>query len=549
MANRPFTFADTFEVVADTVPDHLALVTEERRLTFAEVDERATRLAHVLQERGVGAGDHIGLYLYNGTEYVETMLAAWKIRAVPINVNYRYVEEELVYLFDDADLVAVVHHQEFTPRLADVVDQVPGVHTFVCVADGSGADTSSLATVDYESALAAASAERDFAERSGDDLYLLYTGGTTGMPKGVMWRQEDIFFAAMDLCAMGLADEPSSPEALADRVQTTAGTMVMATAAPLMHGAAQWAAFICFHQGNTMVLTSSRHFDPAAIWRMVEAEKVTTMTVVGDAMARPLADELEANADAYDLSSFFALGSGGAILSAGVKEQFLRVKPDLVITDSFGASETGANGGGVGSSDEGHPQFAVNESTTVLDDDLRPVEPGSGRQGLLARSGRIPLGYYKDEEKTAKTFVHDPDGKRWVIPGDFATVEADGTITLFGRGSVSINSGGEKIFPEEVEAALKSHPAVFDAIVVGVPDDRFGQRVAAVVAPRPGQEPTLEELAEHARTKIAGYKVPRELHLVDAVTRSPSGKADYRWATAVATGETQGRTAVATGEA
>lgn len=537
MANRPFTFADTFEVVADTVPDQLALVTEERRLTYAEVDERATRLAHALAERGVKAGDHIGLYLYNGTEYVEGMLAAWKIRAVPVNVNYRYVEEELVYLFDDADLVAVIHHQEFTQRLADVVHQVPGVHTFLCVADGSGVDASVLDTADYERAIAEASAERDFPERSGDDLYILYTGGTTGMPKGVMWRQEDIFFAAMDLCALGLADEPATPEGLAERVQTTAGTMSMATAAPLMHGAAQWATFICFHQGNTMVLTSSRHFDPAAIWRMVEAEKVTTMTVVGDAMARPLVEELEAHPDGYDLSNFFALGSGGAILSAGVKDQFLKVKPELIINDAFGASETGANGGGVGASDEGHPRFAVNASTTVLDEDLRPVEPGSGVRGMLARTGRIPLGYYKDEEKTAKTFVHDADGKRWVIPGDYATVEADGTITLFGRGSVSINSGGEKIFPEEVEAALKSHPAVFDAVVVGVPDERFGQRVAAVVAPRPGQEPTLEELAEHARTKIAGYKVPRELHLVESVTRSPSGKADYRWARSVATGE------------
>jgi acyl-CoA synthetase (AMP-forming)/AMP-acid ligase II len=535
MPTRPFTFADTFEVVADAVPNQMAIVTEDRRLTYAEVDERATRLAHALQARGVRPGDHIGLYLYNGTEYVEAMLAAWKIRAVPVNVNYRYVEEELVYLFDDADLVAVIHHQEFAPRLAAVADQVPGVRAFLSVADDSGADPGSLATDDYEDALAAASPERDFAERSGDDLYILYTGGTTGMPKGVMWRQEDIFFAAMDLSAMGLAEPPSAPEDLARRVADTAGTLTMATAAPLMHGAAQWAAFICFHQGNTLVLTASRGFDPPAIWRMVEQERVTTMTVVGDAMARPLAEELLAHPDAYDLSSFFALGSGGAILSQGVKDQFTQARPDLVITDAFGASETGAQGGGVGASEEGHPRFAVNAETNVLDEDHRPIEAGSGKQGMLARTGRIPLGYYKDEEKTARTFVHDPDGQRWVIPGDFATVEADGTITLFGRGSVSINSGGEKIFPEEVEAALKSHPAVFDAVVVGVPDDRFGQRVAAVVAPRQGETPTLDELVEHARTKIAGYKVPRELHLVDEVTRSPSGKADYRWAKAVAT--------------
>ncbi len=537
MGTRPFTFADTFEVVADTIPDHPAIVTEDRRLTFAEVDERANRLAHALQDRGIGPGDHVGLFLYNGPEYIEGMLAAWKIRAVPINVNYRYVQEELVYLFDDAQLAAVIHHQEFSPTLAAVVDQVPGVRAFLSVADDSGASAQGLPTDDYEEALAAASPERDFPERSGDDLYILYTGGTTGMPKGVMWRQEDIFFAAMDISAMGLADPPETPEDLADRVREAAGTLTMATAAPLMHGAAQWAAFICFHNGNTLVLAASKRFDPASIWRMVEREKVTTMTVVGDAMARPLADELQANPDEYDLSNFFALGSGGAILSAGVKEQFTQVRPDLIITDAFGASETGANGGGIGFSDEGHPRFALNESTTVLDEDHRPVEPGSGVKGLLARSGRIPLGYYRDEEKTARTFVHDADGKRWVIPGDFATIDADGMITLYGRGSVSINSGGEKIFPEEVEAALKSHPGVFDAIVVGVPDERFGQRVAAVVAPREGHDLTLDELAEHARTKIAGYKVPRELHVVEAVTRSPSGKADYRWAKAVATGE------------
>jgi 3-oxocholest-4-en-26-oate---CoA ligase len=534
--SRPFTFADTFEVVADTVPDQLAIVTEGRSLTYAEIDERANRLAHALQERGVGAGDHIGLYLYNGTEYVEAMLAAWKIRAVPVNVNYRYVEEELVYLFDDADLVAVIHHREFAPRLVAVVDQVPGVRAFLSVEDGTGADLAGLPADDYEQALAAASTERDFPERSGDDLYILYTGGTTGMPKGVMWRQEDIFFAAMDLSSLGLAEAPDTPEGLAARVKETGGTLTMATAAPLMHGAAQWAAFMCFHQGNTLVLAASRRFDPEEIWRSVEANKATTLTVVGDAMARPLADELLANPDKYDLSSFFALGSGGAILSQGVKDQLLEARPDLIITDSFGASETGAQGGGVGASEEGHPRFAVTPETNVLDEHHRPIEPGSGVKGMLARSGRIPLGYYKDEEKTARTFVTDPDGKRWVIPGDFATVEADGTITLFGRGSVSINSGGEKIFPEEVEAALKSHPEVYDAIVVGVPDERFGERVAAVVAPREGTAPTLESLAEHARTKIAGYKVPRELHLVDAVTRSPSGKADYRWARSVATG-------------
>ena len=304
-----------------------------------------------------------------------------------------------------------------------------------------------------------------------------------------------------------------------------------------MHGAAQWVTWICFHQGNAIVLPAARHFDPAAIWRSVAEEGVVSLTVVGDAMARPLADELAAHPDEYDVSGLMAVGSGGAILSEGVRAQFRELLPDLIIADGFGASETGTQGSGIGVNEEGNPQFQLGPHTTVLRDDHTRIEPGSGERGMLARSGRIPLGYYKDEEKTARTFVTDADGQRWVIPGDMATVEADGIITVFGRGSVSINSGGEKIFPEEVEAALKSHPDVFDAVVVGVPDERFGARVAAVVAPRPDTEPTLEALVEHCHTKIARYKAPRELHLVDEVQRSPSGKADYRWARAAATGE------------
>jgi acyl-CoA synthetase (AMP-forming)/AMP-acid ligase II len=536
MPTRSFNFADTFEIVADAVPDQLAVVAAERRLTFAELDERATRLAHALADRGVGPGDHVGLYLFNGTEYIEAMIAAWKIRAVPVNVNYRYVADELVYLFDDADLVAVVHHGEFTPVIADIVDRVPGVATFIAVADGTEVDLDTIGAEDYETVLAGASAERDFAERSPDDLYIVYTGGTTGMPKGVMWRQEDIFFAAMDPSAAGIADVPERPEDLADRVRETAGTLTMATAAPLMHGAAQWVTWICFHQGNAIVLPAAKRFDPVAIWRAVSDEGIVSLTVVGDAMARPLADELKANRDDYDVSGLMALGSGGAILSEGVKQQYREILPDIIMADGFGASETGNQGSGIGANEEGNPQFQLGPHTTVLDEDLKPIAPGSGERGMLARSGRIPLGYYKDEDKTAETFVTDDDGTRWVIPGDMATIEADGIITVFGRGSVSINSGGEKIFPEEVEAALKSHPGVYDAVVVGVPDERFGARVAAVVAPRKGAAPTLDDLVEHCRTKIAGYKVPRDLHLVDEVARSPSGKADYRWAKDIATG-------------
>ena len=537
MPTRHFNLADTIEIITDEIPDRLAVVAGDRRLTFAALDERATRLAHALAERGVGTGDHIGLFLYNGSEYLEAMLAAFKIRAVPVNVNYRYVEDELAYLFDDADLMAVVHHREFTPTIAAVIDRTPKMKAFLTVDDDSDADRGVIGAEDYEEVLAASSPERDFAERSPDDLYVLYTGGTTGMPKGVMWRQEDIFFAAMDGSALNLNPRPAKPEDLAARVAEAGEGMAMVTAAPLMHGASQWGTFVALHGGATIVYPAARGFDPAEIWRAVADEKAVSVTVVGDAMARPLADELAGDPDAYDLSGLLILGSGGAILSEGVKDQFAELLPHVGIADGFGASETGAQGSGAGATDEGNPRFAMTESTTVLNDDLEPLPPGSGEKGWLARTGHIPLGYYNDEEKTAATFKTAADGTRWAIPGDLATIDDDGMITLFGRGSVSINSGGEKIFPEEVEAALKSHPDVFDAVVVGVPDERFGARVAAVVAAREGKAPTLDDLVAHARTKIARYKVPRELHLVDEVQRSPSGKADYRWAKEIALGE------------
>jgi acyl-CoA synthetase (AMP-forming)/AMP-acid ligase II len=529
-----FNLADLIESVSDVIPDREAVIDGERRFTYAQLDERANRLAHVLLDQGIKQGDHVGLYLYNGIEYLEGTLAAFKVRAVPININYRYVEEELRYLFDNADLVALIHHREFAPRIAAVAPRILSLRTFISVDDGSGADLSALDAVDYETALEDASSARDFGERSGDDMYILYTGGTTGMPKGVMWRQEDLFYAAL-MGGNPYGAPPERPEQVAENVAASGGGLTQLPSAPLMHGAAQWSTFIFLLSGGKIVLAPGKRFDPGGIWRLVEREKVQTLQVVGDAMARPLAEALEGAT--YDLSSLIVIGSGGATFSEGVKEQLKAVLPNIMLLDSFGGSEGGNQGQSVPrEADSLGPRFKADETTAVLDEDLKPLPPGTGKVGMLARKGRIPLGYYKDEEKTARTFI-EANGARWVVSGDMAMVEADGTVTLLGRGTNCINSGGEKIFPEEVEAALRTHPAVFDAIVVGVPDDRWGERIAAVVAPRPGEQPTLESLDAHCRTHVSGYKVPRELHLVDEIQRQPSGKPDYMWAKSVAMGE------------
>ncbi len=529
-----WNLADLFESVVDVLPDHEILVGGGRRLTYAQLEGRANRLAHHLAEHGVGPGDFIGTYLYNSTEYLEATLAAYKLRAIPVNVNYRYVEDELRYLFDNADLVALVHGRGFAPRIAAVVPDCPKLRHFVSVEDGSDADLTALGAVEYELALERASPVRDFGPRSGDDLYVLYTGGTTGLPKGVLWRQEDFYLATIGpLVALG-GPPPERPEGVAELARN--GGIVSLIAPPLMHGAAMWVALMAFYAGGKAVLCESRRLDPDEVWSLVEREGVQSIVTVGDAMVRPLIDALgpaDHPVTKYDLSSLVAIGSGGAILSSAVKEEIAARLPDVLIIDSLGASESGYQGSVVGEDDAGHPRFRMGPSTTVLGPDHRPVEPGSGVVGYLARRGHVPLGYYKDEAKTAATFV-EVDGQRWAVPGDMAILEADGTITLLGRGSVSINSGGEKIYPEEVEAALKRDPDVFDAVVVGVPDERWGERVAAIVVPRVGHTPTLDSLVEGLRQHLAGYKVPRELHLVPEMVRSPSGKADYRWAKATA---------------
>ncbi len=522
-----FNLADLFELVADTIAEREAMVAGANRLTYGDLEERANRLAHHLLAAGVQAGDHVGLQLLNGSEYVEGMLAAFKIRAVPINVNYRYVDAELAHLFDDADLVAVVHHRQFSPRVAAVAPGLPLLHSLIVVEDGSD-EPSPPGAVGYEDAVAAASPIRDFGPRSGDDIYCAYTGGTTGLPKGVLWRQEDIFFAAMgggDPLQSG--DFITRPDELVDRLPDQ-GMVTLATP-PLMHVSAHWLAFALLFGGGRLVVTPQGRFDPETIWSLIADEKVNVLVIVGDAMARPLADAFGQR----DTSSLIVIGSGGAILSPSTKQMLSSLVPNALIVDGFGASETGTVGSRSslpGSADDDDlPRFTLNEQTSVLDDELRPVAPGSDTIGRLARRGHIPLGYYKDKAKTANTFV-EVEGVRWVLPGDMAKVDDDGTVVLLGRGSVSINTGGEKVYPEEVESVLKSHPAVFDAVVVGVSDERWGERVVAVVQSRPGERPTLEDIQSYARNKMAGYKVPRQVVLVDEVVRSPSGKADYRWA-------------------
>jgi acyl-CoA synthetase (AMP-forming)/AMP-acid ligase II len=514
--SRPFTLADVFEVIADACPQRLALIAGDVRLTYAELDERANRIGHALRDGGLDVGAHVAILARNRAEWVETMLGCYKARLVPINVNFRYVEDELRYVLDDCDSQAVVVERDYVSKLQTIRDRLPLLRCVVVIDD------------DYEEVLANASAHRDFGERSPDDHYILYTGGTTGLPKGVVWRQEDIYFAAIG-AGNPYAPPISAPEELAAKAEQD--PIVQVVLAPMMHGGGQWLFFITTCLAGTTVLWTGQSLDPDGILRLIERERAHMLMVVGDAMARPIVDRLAAEPSAYDVSSLFVIGSGGAILSPPVKDAIRELLPSVIVQDSFGASETGANG-----SVHDHegpaagPRFTLAPHTMVLDDELRPVEPGSGVVGRLARSGHIPLGYYKDEQKTSATFVTDANGTRWVVPGDFARVETDGTVTLLGRGSVSINTGGEKVFPEEVEAVLKAHPDVFDALVVGVPDSRYGERVSAIVAPRPGGAPTLATLDAHCRQSLAGYKVPRHLVIVDEIVRTPAGKPDYRWA-------------------
>jgi fatty-acyl-CoA synthase len=523
------------EAIAEAIPERECLVFRDRRLSWRDVTDRTRRLAAVLRGNGLGCHrerrelanhesgqDHVALYLYNGNEYLEGMLGAMKARAAAVNVNYRYVDEELVYLLSNAGARALVYHASFAPTLARIRDQLPGLGLLLQVADGSGAALLPGA-LDYEAALAAASPEPP-NRLSPDDLYILYTGGTTGLPKGVLWRQEDIFRAA-------LAPRATEPT-LAALVERARGREIRALPAPpFMHGAAHWVAFSMWHVGGTVVVQSEvRHLDPADIWSTVERERVNALTIVGDAFARPLLDELARRS--YDLSSLRMLTTGGAILSAPHKQELLRRIPGLRILDALGSSESGQQATQIATAKDVATtgDFVLGPDNVVLREDLSGlVPPGSGEVGWLARRGHVPLGYLGDPAKTAATFPV-VGGVRYSVPGDRASVLPDGTLRLLGRDSVTINTGGEKVFAEEVEQALKHHPAVYDAVVVGTPHPRFGQQVTALIQLRAGGTPDEESLRAALREHLAAYKLPRAFVFLDAIVRAPSGKADYRWA-------------------
>jgi fatty-acyl-CoA synthase len=539
-----FNLAEINEALAAALTDRECIVFRERRLTWGQFGDRTRRLANVLIASGLACRrervglrpyesgqDHVGLYLLNGNEYLEGMIGAMKARVAPFNVNYRYVDDELVYLFQNAGTRAVIYHATFAPVLARIRAQVPTLGLLLQVADDSG-NALLPGALDYEAALAAASSARPALSWSPDDLYVLYTGGTTGMPKGVLWRQEDIFFGAMGGHPMGAAPIGSLDELVAS---AGAGDLRGLLAPPFMHGASQWMAFTVLHQGGTVVIQPQpARFDPHEIWETIARERITFLTIVGDAFARPLLDALDERS--HDAASLRIVLSGGAILTPSLKRALLERLPHLMIIDGFGASETGGHGNQltVAGQEASSGSFRMDESTVVLSEDARRVlTPGSDEMGWLARRGHVPLGYLDDAEKSAKTFP-EIGGVRYATPGDHARLNADGTIQVLGRGSVSINTGGEKVYPEEVERTLKQHPAVYDAVVVGTPHPQWGEQVTAVVQARPGASPTDAELAEFCGKSLARYKLPKAVVLVDQIVRSPSGKPDYRWAKAEA---------------
>ncbi len=540
-----FSFADVHEAIAAAIPDVAAVVWRDRRVSYGQLAERTRRLASFLASRGLGcqrersalAGhesgqDHLAIYAYNGNEYVEAMLGAFKARVAPLNVNYRYVEEELLYLFENSGARAVVYHAEFAPQVAAVRAKLPRLELLLQIPDDSG-HALLPGAVDYEAALASAKPEMPAAKPSPDDLYILYTGGTTGMPKGVLWRSADIYMAAMggrkpDGAELASQDEVVAYAKNGPRMRALIGP-------PMMHGAAQWNTFIQLGLGNTCVFAdNAKKLDPADFLRTLEREKCQLASIVGDAFARPILDEIARGS--YDLSGWLILGSGGAPLSTVAKREFLERVPQLTLIDAIGSSETGAQASNPSNRQTGVStgQFRPMVGAGVVSEDLGHVlEPGSEELGWFAQRGRVPLGYLGDAAKTWKTFPVIA-GVRWSVPGDRAHYRADGSIEVLGRDSVTINSGGEKIFAEEVEQALKQHPAVFDVVVAGRPSERWGQEVVAIVQLRPDSRASADDLGAEAAKHIARYKLPKRYLFRDAIQRSPSGKADYRWAKAQA---------------
>ncbi len=523
-----WNFADVWEVIAEQIPDAPAQVQGERRFTWRQFDERANGVAAALLDAGAAEQDKVAQYLYNGPEYLESMFGVWKAGLAPVNTNYRYADDELVYLWDNADAVAVIFHGSFTGTIERIRDRVPRVRTWLWVDDGAG-PCPPWATP-YERAATSHHPERTTGPwgRSGDHLYMLYTGGTTGMPKGVMWRQDDLYRNIV-----GSVVDPRARDTDADmamvRDRVTGPGAVGLPACPLMHGTGCMSQLIVLTQGGSVVTLEGRTFDVTELLDTVEREKVNMVAIVGDAFAKPILRALDAEPDRWDLSSLVVLTSSGVMFSEPTKQGLLKHVPTMMIIDAFSSSEAVGMGQSISSAggtvDTAH--FTVGENARVVDEHGADVVPGSGDVGRVAVGGFQPIGYYKDDAKTAATFL-TIDGRRYSVPGDFASVEADGTITLHGRGSVCINTGGEKVFPEEVEEALKTHPAVRDAVAVGVPDEKFGEAITAVVELAPEVELDEAGVIGHVKGQLAAFKAPKRVLAVDTIGRAPNGKVDYK---------------------
>ena len=515
-----FNAADIFEGVVDRVPDREAIVHGSTRLTYKELDARSNKAANALKKLGIKKGSHIGIYAFNCVEWLEIMLGAYKLCAIPININYRYVEEELKYLIDNADMEAIFYHKQFSNKLENIKSHLPLLKDFICIEDNSGEDDVIDKSFNFEDLIANEDESRLDVDRSGDDKYILYTGGTTGMPKGVVWRMEDVLMTLGGGIDAVTGEKYPTPEAFADKCLQDQ-TIALALA-PFMHGGAQWQSFNSFFSGWKLIINDQVSFDADYVWEVVAKEKVMNLTIMGDAMGRPLCDALpRAIEKGLDLSSLFVLSSTASVFSASIKDTILEYLPNLFLIDAVGSSETGATGVNIHTKDGklkdsgGGPKFTKPNFSEILNLDTKEVIPPSDTEtiGYLARKGHVPVAYYKDEEKSKKTFI-EVGGVRYSIPGDMAKYEEDGQMTLLGRGSVSINSGGEKIFPEEVEMALKAHPNIFDCLVVGVKDDRWGQKVVAVIQRRENDELSLDDIKDVASKYIASLLYILMQHLL-----------------------------------
>ena len=524
-----WNFADLWEAVAATLPDAPALVQGDRRFTWSEFDARANGLASTLLDAGAVEQDKVAHYLYNCPEYLESTFAIFKAGLVPVNTNYRYAEDELVYLWDNADAVAVIFHGTFSDRIDGIRSRVPNVKTWLWVDDGSG-PCPDWAT-SYENAVKGGVAGAPVAGpwgRDGDHIYMLYTGGTTGMPKGVMWRQDDIF-GVLNAAAPLQHSETPDYDASAAAVAAQGPGIVGLPACPLMHGTGAFTALTVLNVGGCVVTLPARSFDEAELLDAIEREGVSYMAVVGDAFAKPVLRALEANPDKWDITPLKVVVSSGVMFSTESKQALLAIHPGMIIADAFSSSEALGMGSSLSSAagTSETAKFMLGENARVITDDGRDVVPGSGEVGIVAVKGRVPLGYYKDEAKSAATFKVI-DGARYSVPGDYATVEADGSLKLLGRGSVCINTGGEKVYPEEVEEVLKTHPAVRDAVAVGVPDDRFGEIIVAMVEPGPEGIADEADIINHVKAKLSSFKAPKRVLTVDTIGRAPNGKVDYK---------------------